>query len=325
MPGLPVRFLAPMCALALLIAGCGAGDDEPAGDYGEQPLGALIMGTGPVGGTYYPLGGAMARMWNDELGEPSVTTLATGGSAENLRMLAAGEANLAMAVNGAAARAAAGEGEFGGEAIDLALLGNLYPEVVQVAAAADSPITTLADLDGKRVAIGPPGSATQATAAAVLEAAGVVPAQTPEDDFGAAALKLASGEIDAAVGVLAAPDVALGERARSDGLTMIPLPDDVRARLVADDPTLAEAEIPDGAYDGVDGPIATVRSWASLYARADLDEDQVYELVEALYERAGDIENAAAESIAAATAVEGRAGVDLHAGAARYLAEHGVG
>lgn len=322
MPGLPVRFLAPLCTLALLFAACGTGGDDPMEDYG--PLEALIMGTGPVGGTYYPLGGAMARMWNDEVGEPSVTTLATGGSAENLRMLAAGEVNLAMAVNGTAARAAAGEGEFEDAPVDLALLGNLYPEVVQIAAAPDSGIAALADLDGKRVAIGPPGSATQATAEAVLDAAGVVPAETVEDDFGTAALGLSSGEIDAAIGVLAVPDAALGEAARSSGLTMVPIPEEVRVRLIADDPTLAEAEIPGGAYDGVAAPTATVRSWAALYAPAELDEDQVYALVEALYEHAGDIENAAAASIAAATATEGGAGVDLHPGAERYFAERGA-
>ncbi|WP_051325490.1 TAXI family TRAP transporter solute-binding subunit [Glycomyces tenuis] len=322
MPGLPVRLLAPLCTLALLAAGCGAGvEDDPAEDYG--PLEAFIMGTGPVGGTYYPLGGAMAQMWNEEVGEPSVTTLATGGSAENLRMLADGEANLAMAVNGTAAAAAAGEDEFEGEPVELALLGNLYPEVVQIAAAPGSGIATLDDLAGRRVAVGPPGSATQATAEAVLEAAGVVPGETVEDDFGTAALALTSGEVDAAIGVLAVPDVALGEAAASSGLTMVPVPDDVRARLIADDPTLAEAVIPAGAYDGVDGPTATVRSWAALYAPAELDEDQVYALVKALYEHTGDIENAAAASITATTATEGSAGVGLHPGAERYFAEHG--
>lgn len=321
MPRMPVRLLAVLCAAALLAPACGTGGDEPADG---APPETLILGTGPVGGTYYPLGGAVVRMWNEEVGEPSVAALATGGSVENLQMLAAGEVHLAMALNGTAARAAAGEEEFAGRPVDLALLGNLYPEVVQVAAAADSGIATLADLTGKRVAVGPPGSGTRAVAEAILEAAGAAPAERVEEDFGTAALALASGEIDAAVGVLAAPDTALGEAARSGGLTLVPLTEDVRARLMAADPTLEAAEIPGGTYEGVDGPTATVQSQAALYALADFDADQAHALVEALYEHTGGIANAAAASIDAAAAAEGASGVDLHPGAERYFAERGV-
>lgn len=322
MSRLPVRALASLCAALLLAAGCGSGGEEPVG--ARIPSEALILGTGPVGGTYYPLGGAMVQMWNEEPGEPSVTALATGGSVENLQMLADGEVHLAMALNGTAARAAAGEAEFEGRPVDLALLGNLYPEVVQVAAGEDAGIASLADLAGKRVAVGPPGSGTRAVAEAILESAGVVPAERVAEDFGAAALALASGEIDAAFGVLAAPDTALAETARTDGLVLVPLPQEVRADLLAEDPTLVETEIPGGTYEGVDAPTATVRSWAALYASAGFDEGRAHALVEALYEHAGGIEHTAAEAIDAATAAEGAAGVDLHPGAERYLAEQGT-
>jgi TRAP transporter TAXI family solute receptor len=322
MPRPPVRAIASLCAALLLAAGCGAGGEESAGS--GVPSEALILGTGPVGGTYYPLGGAMVQMWNEELGEPSVTAIATGGSVENLQMLAAGEVHLAMALDGTAARAAAGSAEFEGRPVDLALLGNLYPEVVQVAAGRDSGIAELADLAGKRVAVGPPGSGTRVVAEVILDAAGVVPAELVAEDFGAAALALASGEIDAAFGVLAAPDTALAETARSAGLVLVPLPEEVRAELLAGDPTLVPTEIPGGTYAGVDAPTATVRSWAALYASVDLDEGRAHALVEALYEHAEGIGNTAAEAIDAAAAVESPPGVDLHPGAERYFAEQGT-
>ncbi|WP_026925023.1 TAXI family TRAP transporter solute-binding subunit [Glycomyces arizonensis] len=317
MHGLTAR-LAVMLATVLL-AGCGTAAEQGPPESG--PLETMVMGTGPVGGTYYPLGGAIAQMWSDEVDDLTVSTLATDASVDNLRALDAGDLQLGMAVSGVASHAAAGEGEFDGDALDFTLIGNLYPEVVQIAAAPGSGIETLADLDGRRVAVGPAGSGTRAMAEAIFRAAGVTPVETVEEDFGEAAVDLGEGAVDAAVGVLALPDMAIGETAKGADIELVPIPGDVRAALAAADPTLSETEIPAGTYTGVDASVTTLRTWAALYAMRDLDEDQVYRLTEALYEHGGSLDNSTAGAIDATTATEGRVGVDLHPGAARYYEE----
>jgi hypothetical protein len=89
---------------------------------------------------------------------------------ENLRLLEAGEVDIGWAVNGVAVDAFEGTGEFEGEAMDdLMVIGNIYAEVMQVVARADTGIETIDDMAGHRVAIGPPGSGTEVLARQLLE------------------------------------------------------------------------------------------------------------------------------------------------------------
>ena len=183
-----VRLGAALAAMALVAAACGDGDDADAGDTtgdggeqteeaggdagGEMP-GFLTMGTGSTGGTYFPLGGAIAGVWSGNSDGLDVSTQASGASVENLQLLQQGEIDLAMAINGTASAALAGEGDFAGQEYDITYLGAIYREVNQIVARADAGITTVEDLAGKTVAIGPPGSGTAVFAEALLERAGI--------------------------------------------------------------------------------------------------------------------------------------------------------
>ncbi|GAB3660347.1 TAXI family TRAP transporter solute-binding subunit [Glycomyces tarimensis] len=322
------RLIAPIAVGALLAtAGCNVGSEDTSGDNGDiGALETMTMGTGSVGGTYYPLGGAIAQMWNNSIDDLTVSTIATGASVENLTLMDSGDIQLAMAVNGTATQAANGTGPFEdtGALEDVTFLGNIYPEVMQIVATADSGIETVADLDGKRVAIGPDGSGTQILTQTILDAAGVTPSETFADGFGDAAAKLRDGQVDAAFGILAVPDSSLSEVAQNADVTMVSIPDDIRETLKSDDPTLSDKEIPGGTYEGIDNDAVTVTAWASLYGPAGLDEDQVYELVKAMYENTGDIDNAVADQIAIETALDGLVDIDVHPGAQRYYDEVGA-
>ncbi|GAB3223719.1 TAXI family TRAP transporter solute-binding subunit [Glycomyces halotolerans] len=320
------RFVAPIAATALLATACGVGSDggDEGGDASE-PMSDMVLGTGSVGGTYYPLGGAIAQMWSSEVEDLRVSTISTGASVENIRLLQSGDINLAMAVNGTATQAVNGEGEFAdGDEIELAMLGNIYPEVMQIVARADSGIETIADLEGMRVAIGPDGSGTQGLTQQILDAAGVTPGETFADSFGDAAAKLRDGQVDAAFGILALPASSISEAAQGTDLTMVSIPDDVTQALTGDDPTLSSLEIPGGTYDGIDAPATTVTGWATLYALPSLNDDQVYELVKTMYENADSIDHSVASSISIDTALDGQVDVELHPGAERYFEEQGL-
>lgn len=107
----------------------------------------LILGTGSQGGTYYPLGGEMANIWNKHVDGVNVTNTETGASLENLSSIRDGHMDLGMTVHVPALAAVKGEGEFeGAEVTNAAFIGHIYPEVVQIVTREKTGINSLEDL-----------------------------------------------------------------------------------------------------------------------------------------------------------------------------------
>lgn len=322
-----LRLAAAIAAGAMILAACN-GDDDATDDNGEEATGDrtfLTMATGSTGGTYFPLGGAMAGVWNDNIDAVRVNTQSSGASVENLRLLDGGEVDMILAVNGVADTAAAGTGEFDGTPLDFVAIANIYGEVTQIVATADSGITEIADLAGARVALGPPGSGTEVIARTILQAQGIDPDNdiTPfNDTFGEAADGLRDGRLDAAFAILALPAGSIEEVATSVDITIVSIPQDLLDQLIADDQTLSALTIEAGTYSGQAEDAVTVTNWATLYATLDLDEDIAYELTRVLFEETESIANAVAvgNQIQLATALDGNT-IDVHPGAQRYYDE----
>lgn len=106
----------------------------------------FILGTGSQGGTYYPLGGEIATVWNNHL-DTNYSNQETGASVENLATISAGNMDLGMAVHVPTLDAMAGTGEFDGEPVEnAAFIGHIYPEVIQIITRETTDITDLADI-----------------------------------------------------------------------------------------------------------------------------------------------------------------------------------
>ena len=131
--------------------------------------------SGPEDGEYYPIAESVIARIAQLDARIRVRNLATQGSVENARLIGAKEADYALIQSDVAAQASAGEGPFaqGGAVTSLRALGSLFPEPVHVVVSAGSPIRTVGDLRGKRVAVGAPDSGTRADALAVLAANGL--------------------------------------------------------------------------------------------------------------------------------------------------------
>ncbi|TDB04711.1 TAXI family TRAP transporter solute-binding subunit [Halomonas marinisediminis] len=113
----------------------------------REEKGEFILGTGSQGGTYYPLGGEMATIWNNYLDGANFTNIETGASIENLVSIRDDRMDLGMTVHAPAQDAVAGSGEFDGNAIgNVAFIGHIYPEVIQIVTRDASGITDLNDL-----------------------------------------------------------------------------------------------------------------------------------------------------------------------------------
>lgn len=314
---------------------CGApqGSGEGGGGEGggeEDFITDLQLGTGSVGGVYFPLGQEMATIFSDNIDVEgfNVSSVETGASVDNLAAIARGELQLGIAQNNTAQEAVAGEGEFEGAAVENAgWMGQLYPEAISIITLESTGIETIEDLEGQRVAIGPPGGATRAAAELVLSAAGLEEGdyQAFEEDFGTAQTRLQDGNLDASIEVVGVPSASISElQAVTGEVRLVPLDDEAIAQI-EENSGYEEYEIPQESYDFLEEPVPSVSAFATLFgSTTQVSPDLGYEITMALYENADDITLAQSEFISIEDALLGRGDLPLHPGAERYFEEEGV-
>jgi uncharacterized protein len=133
----------------------------------------MAIGTGGTGGVYYPLGGAVANVLSKNLPNVQATAEVTGGSVDNLKLIGAGKSELGFTMADAALDALKGEDKFKSGKLPLQALLVVYPNRMHVVTVEGTGIQSMADLKGKRVSTGSPGSATEVMAFRVIEAAGL--------------------------------------------------------------------------------------------------------------------------------------------------------
>ncbi|SRR5699024_7787372 len=309
--------------LSLFLVACGGGTDDKAEDGGSEDPEFLSFLTGGTSGTYYPLGGAIAKIISDETGiQPDAVS--SNASADNIIALKDGEAEMAFTQTDVAAYAAEGINAFD-EPIETVLgLGSLYPETIQIVTIADSGIKTVEDLKGKKVSVGAPGSGTYINAEQILEAYDM----TMDDidaqnlDFGESAGGIKDGNIDAAFITAGTPTGAVEELQATSEVHIVPVEADKAEALIEKYPYYALDTVPEGTY-GLEEDIDTVAVLAMIVVTDQLSEDTVYKMTKALYENSGDIAHAKSEEISIDRALDG-IGIEMHPGAQKYYDEEGI-
>ncbi len=316
---------------SLALSACGAPQGGGGGGGGEQKEDfrtRLQLGTGSVGGVYFPLGQQLANLWEKNIDVQGfrVNAVETGASVENLAKISRGQLQLGLAQNNTGQQAVEGSGEFEGTKIKNAgFMGQLYPEAVQIITLKRTGIKSVEDLEGKRVAVGPPGGATRAAADLVLSAYGIENYRATEEGFDTAKAKLQDGNIEASIEVLGVPGSSIQElQAATGGVRLIPI-DEKAIQKIEEQSGYAAYEIPKDAYDFLDGPVPTVSAFACLYGSTDqVSEDLGYKLTKTLYEKADQITLPQSDFITLENALTGRGDVPLHPGAEKYFREKGI-
>lgn len=326
---LPVLLL----VAALVVSGCGQKAAAPGGQRPVAQEKKLLFATGGTAGTYYPLGGAMAQVWNKKLSGVNVTVQATGGSVENVRLLGTKQAELGLCMNDVAYYGQNGLEVFkekNERYTNYSAIGAIYPEIIQIFARKDSGIKDILGFKGKRVSVGPPGSGTEVSARQILGVYGLD--YKERKDFQAFYLSYSEAanyfkdrQIDAAYFVVGVPNAALQDISTVVPIQFMEIDDQMLEKITQKYPYYSRAEIPANSYKGQDKPVKTVTLQAILLVRNDVDEQLVYDLTKTLYESDAEVAqgHAMGKFIALETATKGIA-IPFHPGAAKYFREKGI-
>ncbi len=197
----------------------------------------LSIATGGTAGVYYPYGGGIAKIISENLPGVQATAEVTAASVDNLKLIRDGKADLAFSLADTLADAVGGHGAFEGEKVPVVALAVLYTNYTHLVTLASSPIAHVADLRGRIVSTGSPGSGTEVIAFRALEAAGLDPRRDVRrqglgGSESAGALK--DGKIDAFFWSSGIPSPAVQDLSHTPGIAIRLLPtDDVLPALQA--------------------------------------------------------------------------------------------
>lgn len=291
----------------------------------------ISIGTGGTGGVYYPMGGAIANVLSKHLPGVQATAEVTGASVDNLKLIGSGQSEVGFTMADTALEALKGEEKFKGNKVDARTLLVLYPNRMHVVTTEGSGIEKMADLKGKRVSTGSPGSGTEVTAFRLIEAAGL----DRDKDMKRERLSVAEsvnaikdGKIDAFFWVGGLPTAAVTDLGATPGIKikMIDQADLVEKMNARYGPLYATDVIPAGTYPGQtsDNQIAVV--WNLLVVPADLPEKLAYDIIKTIFDCKADLVavHQEAKSIDLKNQTKANSSIPYHPGAVKYLSEKGV-
>ena len=303
----------PLFITLLIISGCSKKQDQAAAQ--KTPV-SVTLGTAGTAGTYYVVGAAMAQTINKFSDFLNVTVQSTKGSIENINLTNTGDIELGMSNSDGVYWASTGTGTYAGKPQNISMVMSLYLSCGQMATLKKTNINSYGDMRGKKVCLGPPSTTIVEMSKAILRAYGI----DPEKDikpyylaFDEGLAELMDGTLDATFFVAAAPTAA----------RMIDVPEDIIAKVSAENPYFTPYTIPKGTYGGVDYDVHTLKIMTEIFAYNGVSEDAIYEFVKQSLEHTDDFagSHVAAQEINGGTAASSIS--KYHPGALKYYREKG--
>lgn len=317
-----------------------------AGTVSAQDPSFFRIGTGSAGGTYFPIGGTIANGISappgsrpcdkgGQCGVPGLIAIAqsTTASVFNNTAVQNGELEAGLAAADVTRSMFLGEGKFDGKPHPkLRIVANLYPEDLHLVMPKGGSISSLADLEGKRVGIAQAGSGTQVAVEMMLAEWGVTRDNMDEAELNnsQSAERLADGQLDAYFYAAGWPVSAMVQLSTTKGMELHSFSEEDLAKINEIIPAYIPSSIPAGVYEGVDYEVKTPAVSALLVVSSDLSEELVYGITKALWNdntrKLLDNGHAKGKQITPDTALDGIAalGVPLHAGSEKFYKEAGL-
>lgn len=314
----PIKYLA---FAAAILAGSAV--------YAQEKF--ITIGTGGQTGVYFVVGQSICRLVNRGSADHGLkcTAPSTGGSIANINAIKAGDMDMGVAQSDWQYHAYNGSSKFEGNKFDEErAVFSVHGEPFTVIARADAGITSFADLKGKRVNIGNPGSGQRATMEVVMDALGWT-----LDDFALAselkpaeqAAALGDNKVDAIIYTVGHPNGSIQEAVSTVDAVLVPVTGPEIDKLIADNPFYAAATVPGGMYEGSPDDIATFGVKATFVTSSAVDDDVVYEVVKAVFDNFDRFKrlHPAFENLKEEEMIKDGLSAPLHPGAAKYYTEIG--
>jgi len=259
----------------------------------------LIIATAGVSGSYYPFGGAIARIWTSKLKDiVSVAAQATGGAIENTKLMESGEVELALTQNDLAHYSWNMHHMFTKEYRKQRAIATLFPEVIHIFTLRESNVNSIADLKGKKISMSQQGSGGLVNSEQILGHFGLTvkdvnPFYLSNVD---AVDRMKDGLLDAIFVTTGAPNATYQDLCFSKDVKLLSIPDPDIEKIVEKFPFYSKYVLKKDDYDKQTEDIATVTVQAVLIASIDLDTEVVYQLTKTLWENQQDLVTAMAKA-----------------------------
>ena len=295
----------------------------------------LAIATGGTGGTYYPLGGALAQAISENVEGIAASAQSGNASVANCNLIARGDVETAFVQNNVADEAYNGLGPFRGHPVlNLRAIAALYPETVQVVARKAAGVKNLSDAKGKIIAVGDKGSGTEVDTHNILSLH-----KLNYDDikplyvnFSVAAQRLLDNQGDILFTSAGYPTSAIIELMRDKECNFVNLDPAAIKQLCEKYPFYVPVTIPPGTYKGQTEPVKTIAMMALWVADGKVDDELIYKAAKALWAKGATGESGAAilakihdqgKNIKLETALKGIT-IPLHPGAEKFYREVGL-
>jgi uncharacterized protein len=291
---------------------------------GAQAQQVKLM-TGPQGGSWYPLGGAIANIADKSGMQMQVLP---GAGIANVKAIQGGKADLGFANSISTVDGVAGRAPFDSKATNVCNVATLYPQYFQVVANADSGIHSLADIKGKGLAVQPKGNTAEFISQQALEVYGLKYSDASRVSYvsytDAVSLMKDNNAQVFTLGTTV-PASAIMDLASARDIQLVGIPDDKFQAMRKLNPGYTKLVIPAGSYPKQTKDVPTIGYATHVIARCDLDEAVVYKVLKGMVEHKADLA-AIAKAMADTTPkmMAEDIGVPLHKGAARFYKEAGV-
>ena len=287
----------------------------------------LRIMTGPQGGSWYPLGGAIAEILKKEVPGTTASVL-PGAGIINIQGTETGQTEIGFGNAVSTVDAVAGREPFKAPAKNVRQLATLYMQYFQVVVLDDAGIRSVADLKGKSIAVQPRGNTGEQMTRELLQVYGLSykdMGKVSHVSYNDAVALMKDGHAQAFTLISTVPAAAILDLASARKIRMLSLPDDKFKELQKINSGYARREFGKGIYPGVEYDVRQFGTYTHLMIRADLQDDLVYAITKAL---AKNVENlgAVVRDVKGLTVKEMAfdVGVPYHPGVLKFYKEAGA-
>lgn len=287
----------------------------------------LRIMTGPQGGSWYPLGGAIAEILKKEIPGTAASVL-PGAGIINIQGVETGRAEIGFGNSVSTADAIAGREPFKSPAKNVRQLGTLYMQYFQAVVLADSGIKSVADFKGRSIAVQPRGNTGEQMTRELLQVYGLSykdMAKVSHVSYNDAVALMKDGHAQIFTLITTVPAAAILDLASARKIRLLSVPDDKFKELQKINSGYSRREIPKGVYPGVEYDVQQFGTYTHLMVRAELPDDLVYGITRALAKNADSL-GAVVKDVKGLTVKELAfdVGVPYHPGALKFYREAGA-